>query len=84
MTKTRIEGLISQLHERIGVDETSPEQARLIAQMQSQLQGWEGKAPPSDDLLTSTELLLADIEEQHPKAAMVLREIMATLHHVGL
>ena len=84
MAKQKVEGLISQLHDRIGDDETSEEQARLMAQMQSQLAGWEGERPGDGDLRTTAELLLEEIEENHPKAAMVLRDIIATLHHAGL
>ena len=84
MPKAKIEGLISQLHDRIGDDQTSPEQARMLAQLQSQLAGSEGLDPGNGDPRTTAELLLEDIEEHHPKAAMILRDIIETLHHAGL
>lgn len=84
MTKAKIEGLISQLHDRIGDEQTSPEQARMLAELQGQLTGSEALNPGNGDPRTTAELLLEDIEERHPKAAMVLREIIDTLHHAGL
>ena len=84
MPREKIEGLISRLHERLATTDTSPEQDRMLAQMQSQLQEWKG-APQSDgDMRETAELLLEDIEEKHPKAAMVLRDIIETLHYAGL
>ena len=84
MAKEKIEGLISSLHDRLGGSDTSPEQERMLAQMRSQLEEWGGASPADRDLLQTAELLLDDIEEQHPKAAMILRDIIETLHYAGL
>lgn len=84
MSQEKIEGLISQLHERIGDDETSPQQARLLARLQGQLIGNEETNPGDGDPRKTAEMLLDELDEQHPKAAMVLRDIIENLHHIGL
>ncbi|MDT8398787.1 MAG: DUF4404 family protein [Pseudomonadales bacterium] len=84
MPKEKIAGLISDLHERFGDDETSPQQKQLMAQLQSQLDGWQGPAPADGDMEKTAELLLEDIEEHHPKAARVIREILETLANIRL
>lgn len=85
MPRERIEGLISELHDKFANSDTSPEQDRMIARMQSELEEWRGPKPPADgDLKEAAERLLEDIEELHPKASMVVREIIQTLAGIGL
>ena len=83
MAKKKIEGLISNLHQRFADSETSPEQEALLAQMQSQLSEWQGPKP-DNNLAETTEMLLNDLEEKHPKAAAVARDILDTLAQIGI
>ena len=84
MSKHKIEGLIMNLHDRLAGVETSPQQARMLAQMQGQLEEWKDERPVDGDIRQTAELLMEDLEENHPKAAMVLRDIINTLHNAGL
>ncbi len=84
MPKAKIEGLITDLHERLAGDETSPQQELLLAQLQSQLDGWEGPQPPNGDIKDIAEELLEELEEKHPKAARITLEILEALGHLGL
>ena len=84
MPKQKLEGLISDLHDKFGDDETSPEQARLIAQLQSQLSEWEGPEPADGDVEETARLLMQDIADKHPKAAKVVKEILETLANLRL
>ena len=84
MPKEKIEGLISDLHEKFAGDETSAEQSLMIAQMQSELEEWRGPKPPNGNLKETAEVLLEDLEVRHPKAAMLVREIIQTLSGIGL
>lgn len=84
MSQEQIKGLIIQLHERIGDDETSPQQARLLARLQGQLIGNEEFNPGDGDPRKTAELLLDELDERHPKASMVLRDIIESLRHLGL
>ena len=83
MPKHQIEGLISQLHDRLADSETSPQQEAMLARMQSQLADWEGPKPPQDFYETA-EMLLQEVEEEHPKAAALVREIINALSSIGV
>ncbi len=84
MPKQKIEGLISELHQRFGDDETSAEQQRLMAQLQSQLSEWDGPAAGDGDIEETARLLLKEVAERHPKAALTIREILETLANIRL
>ncbi len=83
MPKQHIEGLLTQLHEKFADGDTSPQQEAMLAQMQSQLAEWEGPKP-SGDFTETAELLLQEIEDEHPKAARIIREIINTLGNIGV
>jgi len=84
MPREKIEGLISDLHERLAGDDTSPQQDLLLTQLQSQLDSWEGPQPANGNIRDVTEELLEELEEKHPKAARITLEILETLGHLGL
>jgi len=83
MPKQHIEGLISQLHEKFADSDTSPQQEAMLAQMQSQLAEWEGPKP-ADDFTETADMLLQEIEEEHPKAAAIIHEIINALGNIGV
>ena len=83
MPKQHIEGLISQLHEKFAVSDTSPQQEALLAEMQSQLDEWEGPKP-SSDFLDNAEMLLQEVEEEHPTLAAIIGEIINALNRMGI
>ncbi len=84
MPKEKIRGLISELHERISGEDSSPQQELLLAQLQSQLDSWEGPKPANGDIKDAAEELLHEVEEKHPKAARITHEIIEVLSHLGL
>lgn len=83
MPKHHIEGLITQLHDRFADSDTSPEQEAMLARMKSQLAEWEGPKPP-EDFFETAEMLLQEVEEEHPKAAGLVREIINALNSIGV
>ena len=83
MPKHHIEGLITQLHERFADSDTSPEQEAMLARMKSQLAEWQGPKPP-EDFTETAEMLLQEVEEEHPKAAGLVREIINALNSIGV
>lgn len=83
MPKQHIEGLITQLHERFADSDTSPQQEAMLAQMQSQLDEWEGPKP-SEDFRQTAELLLEELEEEHPTAAGIIQQIINSLSSIGV
>lgn len=83
MPKREIEGLISQLHEKFADSDTSPQQEAMLAQMQSHLAEWEGPKP-DNSFRETAELLVQELEDEHPTAAGLVREIINTLNHIGM
>ncbi len=84
MPKQQLENLIGSLHEQFGDDLTSPQQQQLMQQMQSHLHNFDEPEPGDPNFTETVELLLEDIEEQHPKAAAVVREILEVLGNIGV
>ncbi len=84
MPKKKIEGLISDLHEKLSASDSSPQQDLLLAQLQAQLDSWEGPKPANGDIKDTAEELLEELEERHPKAARIAMEILESLGHLGL
>ncbi len=83
MPKHHIEGLITQLHDRFADSDTSPQQEAMLARMKSQLAEWQGPKPP-EDFTETAEMLLQEVEEEHPKAAGLVREIINALNSIGV
>lgn len=84
MPKEKIQGLISGLHEKLSGEASSPQQDLLLAQLQAQLDSWEGPKPPNGDIKDIAEELLEEVEEDHPKAARAIIEVLEALGHLGL
>jgi len=84
MPKTTITNLLTSLHDRFGDDLTSPQQQQLMENLQNHIHRWDEKEPVNPDIQETVNLLLEDIEEQHPKAAVVVREIMNVLKNIGV
>ena len=55
----------------------------MLAQMKSELAEWEGPKP-SEDFRTTAERLLQEMEEDHPRTAAVIHEIINTLNNIGV
>ena len=84
MPKARAAALITDLHERFADDETSPQQKELMAQLQAHIHELGENDPVEPSFIDAMELLLADIETDHPKAAAVTRQLLETLRNIGV
>jgi len=84
MAKATLQNLISTLHEHFGDDISSPQQQQLMQRMESHLHDLGEEDPIEPTFRETAELLLDDIEEQHPKAAAVTREILEVLSNIGV
>lgn len=75
--------LFSDLETHLDSD-ISDSQRELMQQVKNHIHT-ENEAEPSDPNLQETlELLLLDIEQQHPKAAIAIKEIIKTLGDIGI
>jgi hypothetical protein len=84
MPREKIEGLLSQLHEKFADSDTSPQQEALMQQLQSQLSEWEGPKPADGSVVTTAEMLLEEVEEKHPQLSHLLKEILDALGNIGI
>lgn len=84
MAQTELQNLITSLHDTFGDDLTSPQQQQLMAKMRNHLHDVNEPEPSDISLKETTELLLEDIEEQHPQAAATVREILKMLGNMGI
>ena len=84
LPKEKIKGLISELHEKLSAADSSLQQDLLMAQLQSQLDSWDGLKPANGDIKDTVEELLEELEEKHPKGARIALEILESLGHLGL
>ena len=84
MARQKIEGLLTQLHERFASSDTSPQQEALLQQLQSQLAEWEGPVPADGNVVMTAELLLEEVKEQHPHLSLIVSEIIDLLGKIGI
>lgn len=76
MPREHLENLISRLHEEFSPGQSSPLQQQLLDALQHQ--------PEDPSVKDAANLLLENLEVEHPQAAGILREIIATLGRLGL
>ncbi len=84
MARQKINGLLTQLHERFADSETSPQQEDLMLQLHSQLAEWDGPKPADGNVVMTAELLLEEFKEKHPNLSLVVREIIDELGKIGI
>ena len=84
MSKTQIENLISRFHQQFGDTLLSPQQEQLMSDMRHHLHNMDEKEPQDPDFQEMVELLIKEIEDQHPKAANTAKEILNILNNIGI
>jgi hypothetical protein len=84
MAKQKIEGLLTQLHEKFADSDTSPQQEALLQQLRSQLEEWEGPVPADGNVVNTAELLLETVEAEHPHLSRIVKEIIDVLGRIGI
>lgn len=84
MPKPKIENLLTQMHDAFGDNTPSPEVARLMQKVQEQMHDWDQPEPPEPSMLDTAEMLLAEIESEHPQAAAIMLKIIETLNNIGV
>lgn len=80
----KVNNLMISLHDMFGDDSVSPEQNRLMEEINQQMEGWDTPDERPENLLETVEILLAQIEEKHPKGAAVAKEIVKILRDIGV
>ncbi len=83
MAKKKIENLISQMHETFGDDQPSPQQEQLMQQLQLHMHNWGEPDPPDPTIADTVEMLVEEFNEDHPKAAAIMRQILEAFRGIS-
>jgi ABC-type transporter Mla subunit MlaD len=84
MARQKVEGLLTQLHERFADSDTSPQQEALLQQLQGQLEEWEGPLPADGNIVNTAELLLEEVQDKHPQLSRLVSELLDVLGRLGI
>ena len=80
MPQQQLENLITRLHESFGSTDASPQQQQLLDDLQRHSAGGSDTLSLQD----SANLVLEELEIEHPQTAAILREIVETLGRLGV
>lgn len=84
MPEQKIKNLMSELHELFGDSQVSAEQAALLKSVEDHVHSSAERDLPEPSMLESLELLVSEIEEEHPKASAVVGQIVNALKNMGI
>lgn len=84
MPKQKAIGLISDLHERFADDSVSKEQVQLLSDVQQHIHELGEADTPEPDFIDALEVLVTDLEVEHPTASGILRNLVETLKNMGV
>ncbi len=84
MPRQQLDNLITRLHEHLAPNENTPQQQQWMAELQRHRHNPNEPAPSDPSIQDTANLLLESLEEEHPQAAAILHEIIATLGRLGL
>ncbi len=80
MLKHKAKDLVVELQE----SDLSSSQYELMLQVESHMHDLDKPEPDYPNLVDTLEMLLSEIEEKHPKAAIITKEILKTLENIGI
>lgn len=84
MPQKKIANLMTELHEQFGLVEPSPQQEKLMRDIESHIHNASEPTPPDPSLTESAEMLLETLGGDHPRTAAIMRELLDTLKNIGV
>jgi hypothetical protein len=84
MSRQDMQTLMTELHELFGHQEPTPQQEQLMRNLEQHVHGQGEPDVDRPDLVESLEVMVEDLEAEHPRTAGVLREMMAILRNIGV
>lgn len=84
MPKQKAIGLITDLHERFADDVVSDKQQQLLKEVELHIHGLGEAESPEPGFVDALEVLVTDIEADHPVAAGLVRNLVETLKNIGV
>ena len=83
MPTSKLSNLMSQLHQTFDEADPSPQQARLLMDLEAHIHSTSQGAPITPTPLETVELMLDSLGDDHPRTEAVLRELIDTLKTLG-
>ena len=84
MAKQKVECLMCELHEFFGDDQPSPQQQKLMDELEAHIHSVLEPEITDPTPIDTIEYLVEELKGQHPKATSVVREILSTLRNIGV
>lgn len=84
MPKQQLTSLFQRLRDHFPEGEASAQQKMLMEQIAYHLHDEQSPDPVDPSIRDSVELLIEDIEADHPKSAAIARNILETLAAIGV
>lgn len=84
MPKAKINNLISELNEIFGSNGESEQQKKLMQDLQRHIHNASEKEEEDPTPLEIIETMLENLGEEHPKASLLLRQLLDTLKNIGV
>ena len=84
MPENQLISLYEKLRETVGTDEISEQQKYLMDKVEYHIHSQEDPDPGEPDIIDVLELLVAELEADHPKATVVVKKILDTLSGMGI
>jgi len=84
MPEQKLKSLFQRLRDNLPEGEASAQQKMLMDQIQFHVHNDDEPDPEDPNFRTSVELLIDDIETDHPKSAAVAKNILETLAAIGI
>lgn len=83
MPKIVINNLLTQLHDTFGDEQPSAQVEQLMRDMKLHMNQWDSPSP-EEEMVTTAQALLAELEIEHPQAVSVARKLIETLTNMGV
>lgn len=84
MPKTELKSLFQRLRDHVPEGEASAQQQALINTIEYHIHDENEPDPAEPNLREAIELLIDDLEADHPQGAAVARNILETLANIGI
>lgn len=79
-----LDQLITRLHDLFGNDEVSPEQQRLMTELERHTHVAGSTEAPDPRPVDTLEAMLGEFEDDHPQVSQVLGQIVNALRNMGV
>lgn len=84
MPKEQAKALITELHDKFGDDITSGQQQDLMMRLNAHIHELGEKDPVDPTMMDAVELYLNELENDHPQAATVVKQLLDTMKNIGI